>query len=155
MPFVEAMQIARAAGVDLVEVAPNSDPPVCRLLDYGKLKYEQAKKEKEARKHQKNVILREVRIRPKIGEHDVDLKAKTVQKLLNEGDKVKVAVLFRGREVTHPQLGRDLLERVFEAVKETANVEQAPIMEGRRMSIILAPGTGKQPKPRKETKEEE
>lgn len=147
------MQIARGAGVDLVEVAPTADPPVCRLLDYGKFKYEQAKKEREARKHQKNVLLREVRIRPKIGDHDIDFKARVIQKLLNEGDKVKVSVLFRGREVTHPQLGRGLLERVSEAVKETGSVEQPPIMEGRRMSIILAPGTGKQQKVRREAKE--
>ena len=116
MPIQQALEMARDAGLDLVEVAPNANPPVCRILDYGKFKYEQAKKEREAHKHQKQVVLREVRFKPKIGVHDVDFKTKVVKKLLEGGDKVKVSVMFRGREITHPEIGRELLNRVAGSV---------------------------------------
>jgi len=135
--------MAREAGLDLVEVAPNAVPPVCRLLDYGKFKYEQAKKEREARKHQKNVLLREIRMEPKIAEHDVDFKLRTAEKLLKEGDKVKVSVRFRGREITHPQIGRELLEQVYGRLKSIASIEKPVGMEGRQMTMILAPGAAK------------
>lgn len=144
MPAAKALGLARERGYDLVEVAPQSVPPVCRLLDYGKFKYEQTKKEHEARKKQKSVFLREVRFRPKIGEHDIEFKMRTINKLLAEGDKVKVSVLFRGREITHPELGRELLERVAKELGEAAVVERAPEMDVRRMIMILTPG--KQPK---------
>jgi translation initiation factor IF-3 len=145
MPAAQALDIARQASLDLVEVAPNTDPPVCRVLDYGKYKYEQSKKERDARKHQHHVVLREVRFKPKIDVHDVDFKARTAEKLLREGDKVKVSVMFRGRELTHPQIGRDLLDRVYDKLKEVATVERPPTMEGRFMSMILTPTAAKQP----------
>lgn len=144
MPLFKAREVARERGYDLVEVAPQSVPPVCRLLDYGKFKYEQTKKEREARKRQKSVFLREVRLRPKIGEHDIEFKTRIIQKLLNEGDKVKVSILFRGREITHPELGKELLDRVAKELGEKATVERAPIMDARRMIMILSPS--QQPK---------
>ena len=151
IPFVQALQNAREAGVDLVEVAPNAVPPVCRIMDYGKYKYEQAKREKEARKNQKNVVLREVRMKPKIDDHDIDFKTRIAGKLLEGGDKVKVTIMFRGREVTHPQIGRDLLDRVAAKLKDTSVMERGAAMEGRFMSIILAPAPPKPEKPKKET----
>lgn len=139
MPMVKALGIARERGYDLVEVAPQSEPPVCRLLDYGKFKYEQTKKERDARKKQRAILLREVRLRPKIGEHDFEFKTRIIRKLLKEGDKVKVSVLFRGREITHPELGRELLTRAAQELGEAAVVEKAPEMVARRMVMILTP----------------
>jgi len=139
--------MARDEGLDLVEVAPDAVPPVCRLLDYGKFKYEQAKKESEARKHQHNVTLREIRMEVKIAEHDMDFKARAAEKLLKGGDKVKVTVRFRGREITHPQLGRELLENMCERLKSIASVEKPASMEGRAMTMILTPGAAKPDKP--------
>jgi translation initiation factor IF-3 len=148
-PIQQALEMARDAGLDLVEVAPNANPPVCRILDYGKFKYEQAKKEREAHKHQKQVTLREVRFKPKIGTHDVDFKTRVVKKLLEGGDKVKVSVMFRGREITHPEIGRELLLRISGNLKEHAIVERQPSMEGRFMNMYLAPMPQKvAPKPR-------
>lgn len=149
MPTFEAMNIARDRGLDLVEVAPTANPPVCRILDYGKFKYEQAKKEREAHKHQKQVVLREVRFKPKIGVHDVDFKTRVVEKLLKGGDKVKVSVMFRGREITHPEIGRELLNRVASNLGGAGTVEKQPSMEGRFMNMILAPVAPKpEPKPK-------
>ena len=149
MPVFEAMNIARDRGLDLVEVAPTANPPVVRILDYGKFKYEQAKKEREAHKHQKQSTLREVRFKPKIGIHDIDFKTKVVEKLLKGGDKVKVSVMFRGREITHPEIGRELLNRVATNLGAAANVEKQPSMEGRFMNMILAPVAPKPaPKPK-------
>jgi len=145
MPVAQALGVAREADLDLVEVAPNADPPVCRVLDYGKYKYEQSKKERDAHKHQHHVVLREVRFKTKIDAHDVGFKARTAEKLLREGDKVKVSVMFRGREITHPQIGRDLLDGIYERLKEVAAVERPPTMEGRFMSMILTPTATKQP----------
>jgi translation initiation factor IF-3 len=139
MPLRQALQIAKERDIDLVEVAPTATPPVCRLLDYGKFKYEQAKKEREARKRQKGFELRQVRLRPKTSEHDIEAKTRLVKRLLAEGSKVKVLVIFRGREVTHLQIGKRLLERVSEALQETANIERPPMMEGRNMSMVLSP----------------
>jgi len=139
MPLAKALELARERGYDLVEVAPTSNPPVCRLVDYGKFKYEQTKKEREARKKQKAVVLREVRLRPGIGEHDIEFKMRIIKKLLDEGDKVNVRVLFRGRSITHPELGRELLDRVAKELEEIATVEKAPAMEVRSMSMILSP----------------
>ena len=139
MPLYQALEIARGHNLDLVEVAATAVPPVCRLLDYGKYKYEQNKKEREARKSQKVSLLREVRLRPKIGNHDFEAKARLARKLLNEGDKVNVAILFRGREITHPEIGQRLLQRMAESLKEVASVDRQPLMDGRRMNIILSP----------------
>ncbi len=144
IPIQDALTRAREANLDLVEVAPNANPPVCRILDYGKFKFDQAKKEREARKHQKQQQLREVRFKPKIGQHDVDFKTKVITKLLAEGDKVKVSVMFRGREITHPEIGRALLMRVQEVLKDQVVVERQPSMEGRFMNMYLAPLPPKQ-----------
>jgi len=140
MPTIQALALARERGLDLVEVAPTADPPVCRLLDYGKFKYEQAKRDRDARKNQKQVVLREVRMKPKIDDHDVAFKTRTAAKLLGEGDKVKVSVMFRGREVTHPEIGRELLRRIYEDLKEVSVIEKPPALEGRFMTMILTPG---------------
>lgn len=131
--------MARERQVDLVEVAANANPPVARLMDFGRYKYEQAKREREARKHQQHVELREVRMKPKIDDHDVDFKVRTAEKLLLEGDKVKVTVMFRGREITHPQIGKNLLDRVVARLENIATVEKPATLEGRHMSVILAP----------------
>jgi translation initiation factor IF-3 len=139
MPLSQAQETARKHDLDLVEVAPAATPPVCRLLDYGKYKYQQAKKEQEIRKSQKVSLLREVRLRPKIGNHDFEAKSRTARKLLADGDKVKVTVLFRGREITHPELGYKLLQRMTETLNENASMERQPIIEGKRMNIILTP----------------
>jgi translation initiation factor IF-3 len=152
MPVAQARETARKNNLDLVEVAPTSVPPVCRLLDYGKFKYEQAKKEQQARKSQRVSLLREVRLRPKIGIHDFEAKARTAKKLLVEGDKVKVTLMFRGRETTHPELGWKVLQRMVESLSEVSSLERKPVMEGRRMNIILAP-TAAKPKGKEETKE--
>ncbi len=138
MPLEQAQEVAKNRSLDLVEVAATAVPPVCRLLDYGKYKYEQAKKEREARKGQKVALLREVRLRPKIGAHDFEAKARSARKLLDGGDKVKVTVLFRGRENTHPELGWKLLQRMAESLKEVASVEGQPFMQGRRMHVVLS-----------------
>jgi len=143
MPLSQAQEIARKHNLDLVEVAPTAVPPVCRLLDYGKYKYQQAKKEQEIRKSQKVTLLREIRLRPKIGDHDFEAKARSARKLLADGAKVKVTVLFRGREVTHPELGWKLLQRMAETLSDAGYPERQPVLEGKRMDIILAPATAK------------
>ena len=144
MPLYQAREVAKEHNIDLVEVAATAVPPVCRLLDYGKYRYEQARKEREARKSQKVSLLREVRLRPKIGDHDFEAKARSVRKLLGGGDKVKVAVLFRGREITHSEIGWRLLQRMSESLNDVASVERQPIMDGKRMIVILSPvGTQK------------
>jgi translation initiation factor IF-3 len=137
--FADAMGRAREAGLDLVEVDSNSQPPVCRILDYGKWKYEQAKKEREGRKHQKGTMIHEVRLRPRTGQHDIDLKVRTVERLLGGGDKVKLSVMFRGRELSHPEIGHEVLGRALGRLKEVAIVEKQPGMEGRFLSVILIP----------------
>ncbi len=138
MPLYQAWEVAKNRNLDLVEVAATAVPPVCRLLDYGKYKYEQTKKEREARKSQRIALLREVRLRPKIGDHDFESKARLAKKLLDGGDKVKVTIMFRGREITHPEIGWRLLQRMAESLKETASVEGKPLMEGRRMHVVLS-----------------
>ena len=139
----EALNIARQAELDLVEVAPTAVPPVCRLLDYGKFKYEQAKKERESRKTQHASVLREIRMRPKTDVHDLEMKARTAEKFLKGGDKVKVTVMFRGREMIHPEVGRGVLDRVSEKLKDVSVIEKPASMEGRFLSIILAPSHAK------------
>ncbi len=135
----EAQQIAEDKGLDLVEVAPNAVPPVCRLMDYGKFRYEQSKKEREARKNQRQVGLKEVRLRPKTDDHDLEVKANQARRFLRSGDKVKFTVRFRGREMAHPDIGREMLEQISDALRDLAVVEQKPAMEGRAFSLVLAP----------------
>ena len=139
MPLYQAREVAKKNNLDLVEVAATAVPPVCRLLDYGKYKYEQTKKEREARRGQKVSLLREIRLRPKVGDHDFEAKARSAKKLLGEGNKVKVTIMFRGREITHPEIGRRLLKRMAESLKEASSVERQPLMDGRRMSMFLSP----------------
>lgn len=152
MTLADAREVAKKHNLDIVEVAPTSVPPVCRLLDYGKYKYEQAKKEQQARKSQKVSLLREVRLRPKIGTHDFEAKARTARKLLSEGDKLKVTLMFRGREATHPEVGWKVLQRMVESLSDVGSLERQPVMEGRRMNIILAPA-GAKAKAKEEEKE--
>lgn len=149
VPLEQALTIARESGLDLVEVDPNGSPPVCRVLDYGKYKYQQAKRERDARKHQKGGMIHEVRMRPRIGKADMERKVSLVQRLLGEGDKVKVAVMFRGREMTHPEIGREVLNRALESLKDVSAVEKPPSMEGRFLSVILT-STVKKPASSKE-----
>lgn len=135
----EAMERAASVGLDLVEVSPGVDPPVCKILDFGKLKYETQKKKSEARKKQKNVDVKEVKFRPNIEQHDYDVKMRAMRKFLEEGDKVKVTLRFRGREMVHQHLGLKVLDRVREETDEVAKVEQMPQMEGRQMVMVLTP----------------
>jgi translation initiation factor IF-3 len=135
----EAIMLAEERGYDLVEVAPNAVPPVCRLLDYGKFRYEQSKKEREARKNQKQADLKQLRLMPKIDDHDLAVKAKTARRFLLAGNKVKFNVRFRGREMAHPDIGRKMLEDIAEQLRDVAVVEQRPLMEGRVLSLLLAP----------------
>ncbi len=153
MPLYQALEVARKQNLDLVEVAATAVPPVCRLLDYGKYKYEQAKKERELRRRQKTSLLREVRLRPKIDNHDFEAKARSVRKLLDSGDKVKVTVMFRGREITHLEFGWKLLRRMTETLKGAASIDRQPMMEGRRMNILLAPAATQKTKVEEEVKE--
>jgi translation initiation factor IF-3 len=139
MALYQALESAKKKGFDLVEVAPTAVPPVCRMMDYGKFKYEQAKKEREMRKTQKISVLREIRLRPKIGVHDFEAKTRSAKKLLLDGDKVKITIMFRGREITHADLGWKLLEKMMEVLKGTVAIEKQPMMEGSRMFMILAP----------------
>ena len=150
MPLSQAQETARKHNLDLIEVAPTAAPPVCRLLDYGKYKYEQTKKERELRKSQRASLLREVRLRPKIGDHDFEAKARSVRRLLDGGDKVKVTVRFRGREVTHPELGLKLLQRMTESMKEVASVDRQPSLLNKWLSIILSPTSIQKTKPKDE-----
>ncbi|MGI3168110.1 translation initiation factor IF-3 [Pseudooceanicola sp. C21-150M6] len=134
-----AMELAEQAELDLVEISPNATPPVCKIMDFGKFKYEQQKRESEARKKQKIIEVKEVKFRPNTDVHDYDVKMKNVVKFLEKGDKVKVTLRFRGREMAHQNLGRDLLERVAEDVKEIGKVENMPKMEGRQMIMMIGP----------------
>jgi translation initiation factor IF-3 len=138
-----ALQMARDAEVDLVEVAPNSEPPVCRLLDYGKLLYLSAKKEKESKRGQKSTEQKEVRFRPNIGTHDLDAKVRKVREFINDGSKVKLTVRFRGREAAHQQLGLAVLRRVADEMKDEIRLERPPAMEGRSLSMVLIPSVQK------------
>ena len=138
----EALRLAEEAGLDLVEVSPKAMPPVCKIMDYGKFKYENSKRNKEARKHQSTVTLKEIKFRPKTDDHDFDFKVKHIRRFLQEGNKAKLVVIFRGREIVHPETGHDVLKRVFEVTNDIAQVEQPPAMDGRRMNAVLAPRVG-------------
>jgi len=139
VPTAEALHQAYMAGLDLVEIAGNADPPVCKILDYGKFKYESQKKANEARKKQKVIEVKEIKMRPNIDTHDYDVKMKAIQTFLEEGDKVKVTLRFRGREMAHQELGVRVLERVREDTAEIAKVESMPRLEGRQMVMVISP----------------
>jgi translation initiation factor IF-3 len=139
LPINEALQAAENETLDLVEVSPNANPPVCRIMDYGKYKYEQKKKANEARKSQHTTQLKEVKFRPNTSSHDFDFKLNNVKRFLKEGNKAKITITFRGRQIAYPQLGRDILGRIAEATKDEAVVEQHAKFEGRNMTMILAP----------------
>lgn len=139
----EALQLARESNLDLVNVSPNAKPPVCRIMDYGKYRYEQSKRAKAARKKQKVVTVKEVRLSPTIEEHDFQTKLRSARRFLSKGDKVKCSIRFRGREITHQSIGRDLLNRIAEELKDEADVERRPKLEGRNMIMILAPASDK------------
>lgn len=139
MPFFDALDRAADAGLDLVEISPNSQPPVCKILDFGRYKYESQKKAAEARKNQKIVELKEIKVRPNIDDHDYEVKMKQSRKFLEEGDKVKVTLRFRGREMAHQDLGVQLLDRVRNELGDLAKVESEPRLEGKQMVMIMAP----------------
>ncbi|WP_020613326.1 translation initiation factor IF-3 [Sediminispirochaeta bajacaliforniensis] len=146
IPTIEALELAHHANADLVEVSPNADPPVCKILDYGKYKFDQEKRRKESKKKQKQIKLKEIRMQPKIETHDLEFKTKHIKTFLEEGNKVKVTIRFRGRELAHTELGRDVLMKVNEILEELEtdfSMDRKPIMEGRFMSMILSPKTGK------------
>ena len=136
---IEALERAREAGLDLVEISPDANPPVAKILDYGKFKYHEQKKAAEARKKQKTVEVKEIKMRPNIDDHDYNVKMKSMERFFGEGDKVKVTLRFRGREMAHQQLGRELLLRVKADTEEIAKVESEPRLEGRQMVMVLAP----------------
>ena len=146
MPTAQALELAGARGLDLVEVAPSARPPVCRIMDYGRFRYEASRKERSARKAQKAKTtneLREVRFKTRIGEHDRSAKTRLVRRLLAEGSKVKISVMFRGREITHPEVGMGVLKAVAEELTDDALVEKAPSFEGRFLTMILTPAKGR------------
>lgn len=139
VPIEEAQQYARDVGFDLVEVAPNARPPVCRVMDYGKFRYEQEKKAKQARKASKQVEVKELRLRPKTDDHHIGVKAKQARRFLEKGNKVRVRVLFRGRERYHGDIGRDMLQEFAEQLSDVSEIEQAPTHQGRSMTMMLVP----------------
>lgn len=142
MPTHEALRLAEEKGLDLVEISPRAFPPVCRIMDYGKYKYEEAKKKQQAKKKASTVETKEIKFRPKTEEHDMDFKVKHVRRFLEAGNKVRLAVVFRGREITHPQTGMAVLNRVVERCNDLATVEATPNMEGRRMIMVISPRPG-------------
>ncbi len=154
LPIAKALQTAQERGLDLVMVAPNSVPPVCRIVDYGKFKYEQLKKEKQGRKSQKG-LLREVRLRPKIEEHDLQDKIRKTRELLEDGNKVKISVRFRGREIVYPDLGWQVLKRVAEALKDSAVATSQPSKDARNIALTLAPLPTKKTQEAKENAQDE
>ncbi|MGA9753033.1 MAG: translation initiation factor IF-3 [Acidobacteriota bacterium] len=135
----EALVMAEAKGLDLVEIAPTAQPPVCRIIDYGKFLYDEKKKAQEARKKQKQVVVKEIKLRPKIEEHDFQVKKRRIEEFLEDGDKVKITVRFRGREIVHPELAQRLLTRIATEVVQKGKIERAPGMEGRMMTMLLTP----------------
>lgn len=139
VPIREALALAEEKGVDLVEVAPSAKPPVCRMMDYGKFKFEQSKREKESRKKQKVISIKEVKMRPNIEEHDFQTKAKNARKFLTAGDKLKFTIMFRGRQITHPELGEKLCIQLAKELSDISSVERQPKVEGRNMVMILVP----------------
>jgi len=142
VPTHEALRMAEDQGLDLVEVSPRAAPPVCRIMDFGRFKYQESKKEKASRKHQSTVVLKEIKFRPKTDTHDLDFKLKHIRRFLGEGNKVRLMIVFRGREIVHPETGQAMLDLVSKEVSEISVIEQKPAMEGRRMVMVLGPRTG-------------
>jgi translation initiation factor IF-3 len=157
MPPPQALTIARAKGLDLVEISPTAVPPVCRIMDYGKYQYQEAKRAREAKKHQKVIEVKEIKFRPKVDEHDYQFKKKHIERFLEEGDKVKATVFFRGREMAHPEIGHRILQRLIEDLAEVALPETMPRQEGNQMHTILTQKRGSKPavRPRAAETEEE
>jgi translation initiation factor IF-3 len=152
VPLAQALRRARELDLDLVEVAPQADPPVCRIMDYGKAKYEEEQKQKEARKRQSQISVKEIKMRPKISDNDYRTKSGHVRRFLNDGAKVRASIMFRGREMTHTELGLKLLDRLAEDMRELATVEATPKVDGRNMVMVLAPHKPKQ-KPKEQAPE--
>lgn len=142
MPPPQALALARGKGLDLVEISPTAVPPVCRIMDFGKYQYEQQKRTRAAKKHQKVIEVKEIKFRPKVDEHDYDFKKKHIERFLDDGDKVKATIFFRGREMAHPEIGRRILERLSGELVDVAIVESSPQKEGNQMHMILAPKPG-------------
>jgi translation initiation factor IF-3 len=142
IPTHEALKLAEEVGLELVEVNPRAAPPVCKIMDFGKFKYETSKKEKASRKHQSTIVLKEIKLRPKTDEHDFDFKVKHIRRFLAEGNKCKLVIVFRGREIVHPETGQAMLDSVVKSVSDIAMVEQRPMMEGRRMVMVIGPRGG-------------
>lgn len=143
VPTTEALDRAKGVGLDLIEVAPNANPPVCKILDYGKYKFDQEKRLKEAKKNQKQVKMKEIRMQPKIEIHDLNFKTKHIKEFLEEGNKVKVTIRFRGRELAHTELGKDVLDEIVEKLDTSFSIDKQPAMEGRYMSMVLSPKSKK------------
>lgn len=143
MPVPQALDMAYRSGLDLIEVAPQATPPVCRIQDYGKYRFEQTKREKEARRAQKKVEVKEIRVRPKTSDHDIDVRVRAARRFLEDGAKVRVGLRFRGREVTHPEVALAVLERIANMLSDVSTVEQQPSREARSMVMVLAPAPGK------------
>ena len=139
MPPQQALTIARGKGLDLVEIAATANPPVCRIMDFGRYQYQEQKRARQAKKHQKIIEVKEIKFRPKVDEHDYQFKKKHIERFLGEGDKVKATIFFRGRENAHPEIGRRILERLIEEISEIGTVEQEPQKEGNQLHTILAP----------------
>jgi len=142
VPTHEALRMAEELGLELVEVNPRAAPPVCKIMDFGKFKYETSKKEKASRKHQSTIVLKEIKLRPKTDDHDFDFKVKHIRRFLSEGNKCKLVVVFRGREIVHPEMGQQMLDHVVKSVNDIAMVEQRAMMEGRRMVMTIGPRGG-------------
>jgi translation initiation factor IF-3 len=153
MPPPQALTIARSKGLDLVEISPTAVPPVCRIMDYGKYQYQEAKRTREAKKHQKVIEVKEIKFRPKVDEHDYQFKKKHIERFLEEGDKVKATVFFRGREMAHPEIGHRILQRLIEELAEVAMPETMPRQEGNQMHTILSQRSGKKAAPKREQAE--
>jgi translation initiation factor IF-3 len=142
LPTHEALKLAEEQGLELVEVNPRAVPPVCKVMDFGKFKYETSKKEKASRKHQSTIVLKEIKLRPKTDDHDLDFKVKHIRRFLQEGNKCKLVTVFRGREIVHPETGQAMLDQVLKMVNDVAQVEQRAMMEGRRMVMVIGPRAG-------------
>lgn len=139
MSVQEALRLAFQAGLDLVEISPQSDPPVCKILNYGKHKFEQQKKKQEAKKNQKVVEIKEIQLRPTIGEHDLDIKCRAIQRFIEEGNKVKIVLRFRGREMSHQEIGLAILHKIRARFEEVAKIDNEPKLEGRQVFMLLSP----------------
>ena len=149
MPPQQALTIARQKGLDLVEIAATANPPVCRIMDFGRYQYQEQKRARQAKKHQKIIEVKEIKFRPKVDEHDYQFKKKHIERFLEDGDKVKATIFFRGREMAHPEIGRRILERLVEELAEVAIAEAAPRQEGNQMHVILSQRAGRKSQPKR------